>query len=77
MVLEEQRPDRTFKPGTGLSPADFVLAGGGFPIRIKGVGVIGGIGVSGMPEREDHAVIVQVLCEHLGIPSNDLKLAVE
>jgi uncharacterized protein (UPF0303 family) len=28
MVLEEQRPDRTFKPGAGLSPADFVLAGG-------------------------------------------------
>jgi uncharacterized protein (UPF0303 family) len=68
MVLEEQRPDRTFKPGTGLSSTDFVLAGGGFPIRIKGVGVVGGIGVSGMPEREDHAVIVEALCEHLGIP---------
>ncbi len=77
MVLEEQRPDRTFKPGTGLSPADFVLAGGGFPIRIKGVGVVGGIGVSGMPEREDHTVIVEALCEHLGIPPGDLKLAVE
>lgn len=77
MVLEEQRPDRTFKPGTGLSSTDFVLAGGGFPIRIKGVGVVGGIGVSGMPEREDHAVIVESLCEHLGIPSGDLTLTVE
>lgn len=75
MVLEEQRPDRTFKPGAGLSPADYVLAGGGFPIRIKGVGVVGGIGVSGLPEREDHAAIVEALCEHLGIPSGDLTLS--
>jgi uncharacterized protein (UPF0303 family) len=74
MVLEEQRPDRTFKPGAGLSPADFVLAGGGFPIRIKGVGVVGGIGVSGMPEREDHALIVEALCEHLGVDRAKLVL---
>ena len=64
---EEQRPDRTFKPGTGLSASDYVLAGGGFPITVKGVGVVGGIGVSGLPEREDHAVIVEALCEHLGV----------
>lgn len=67
MVLTEQRPDRTFKPGTGLSAADYVLAGGGFPITVKGVGVVGGIGVSGLPEREDHAVVVDALCEMLGV----------
>ncbi len=68
MVLEEQRPDRTFKPGAGLDIANYVLAGGGFPIRVKGVGVVGGIGVSGMPEREDHACHCrELLCKHLGI----------
>lgn len=77
MVLEEQRPDRTFKPGAGLDIANYVLAGGGFPIRVKGVGVVGGIGVSGMPEREDHAVIVEALCKHLGIPAADLSLRAE
>jgi uncharacterized protein (UPF0303 family) len=77
MVLEEQRPDRTFKPGAGLDIANYVLAGGGFPIRVKGVGVVGGIGVSGMPEREDHAVIVETLCKHLGIPASDLSLKAE
>ena len=30
MVLEQQRPDRTFKPGAGLDIKDYVLAGGGF-----------------------------------------------
>lgn len=65
MVLSEDRPDRTFKPGTGLSPQDYVLAGGGFPIHVKGVGVVGGIGVSGLPERKDHALIVEVLAAQL------------
>ena len=59
MVLEQQRPDRTFKPGAGLDSADYVLAGGGFPVTVKGAGVIGVIAVSGLPEREDHGVVVE------------------
>jgi uncharacterized protein (UPF0303 family) len=67
LVLEKNRQDRTFPPGEGLDPADYVLAGGGFPITVKGVGVIGVIAVSGLPEREDHAVVVEALCAHLGL----------
>jgi uncharacterized protein (UPF0303 family) len=74
MVLEQERPDRTFKPGHGLSPAEFVLAGGGFPITIKGIGPIGAFGVSGLPEREDHGVIVDALCDHLGLSRKSLAL---
>lgn len=77
MVLEQQRPDRTFKIGEGLDLADYVLAGGGFPITVEGAGVIGCIAVSGLPEREDHSVIVEVLCAHLGIPAQDLALSTE
>ena len=58
MVLEQQRPDRTFKPGSGIDSADYVLAGGGFPVTVKGAGVIGVIAVSGLPEREDHGIVV-------------------
>ena len=63
MVLEQQRPDRTFKPGSGIDSADYVLAGGGFPVTVKGAGVIGVIAVSGLPEREDHGVVVDALCD--------------
>lgn len=77
MVLEQERPDRTFKPGTGLSPQDYVLAGGGFPIMIEGVGAVGAIGVSGLPEREDHAVVVDALCDHLKIRRDELALSRE
>lgn len=66
LVLEQQRPDRTFKVGEGLDIAEYVLAGGGFPVTVKGAGVIGVIAVSGLPEREDHNVVVDALCDHLG-----------
>lgn len=50
----------------GLEGDDYVWAGGGFPIRLRGTGVIGAIAVSGLPEREDHGVIVEVLTSLLG-----------
>lgn len=77
MVLEQDRPDRTFKPGEGLDIADYVLAGGGFPITVKGAGVIGAIAVSGLPERDDHRLVVEVLCAHLGVDPEKLALSAE
>ena len=77
MVLEQQRPDRTFKAGEGLDPADYVLAGGGFPVTVKGAGVIGVIAVSGLPERQDHGVVVDALCDHLGVDKRGLVLTAE
>ncbi|TJW48227.1 MAG: hypothetical protein E5W83_03810, partial [Mesorhizobium sp.] len=77
MVLEQQRPDRSFKVGEGLDIADYVLAGGGFPVTVKGAGVIGVVAVSGLPEREDHGVVVDALCAHLGIDAHKLALPPE
>ena len=77
MVLEQQRPDRTFKPGAGLDSADYVLAGGGFPVTVKGAGVIGVIAVSGLPEREDHGVVVEAVARHLGLDAKALALPAE
>jgi uncharacterized protein (UPF0303 family) len=75
MGLEQGREDKTFPPGHGLDPTEFVLAGGGFPVKVKGVGAVGVIAVSGLPQRQDHEVIVAVLCEHLGLNTRDLALA--
>lgn len=57
-----------------LSPAEYTSAGGGFPIIVKGVGIIGGIAVSGLPERQDHQIIVDALCDFLGYERNELTL---
>lgn len=47
--------------GERLDPMDFALCGGGFPLTIKGVGVVGAIAVSGLPHLDDHQVIVDAL----------------
>lgn len=73
--LEQPSPDRLLKPDFGLNPADYVLAGGGFPLTLRGAGVIGAFGVSGLPQRQDHELIVEVLCDRLGLPHAELKLA--
>lgn len=49
----------------GAHPRDYALHGGSFPIIIAGVGQVGAITVSGLPEAEDHAVIVDAVCDHL------------
>jgi uncharacterized protein (UPF0303 family) len=66
-VLENKTDADHFLPRRGLDDADFVLAGGGFPIRVAGAGVIGCITVSGLHERDDHQVAVDGICEELGI----------
>jgi uncharacterized protein (UPF0303 family) len=74
LALEQQRGDRTFPPGYGLSPTDYALAGGAFPIRVQSVGVIGALVVSGLSERADHETAVAALCAYLGKEKNLLAL---
>lgn len=64
MVLE--RGEAPFSPQSGADPADYVIAGGGFPIRVKGAGIVGCLTISGLPGRSDHGVAVAALCDHLG-----------
>jgi len=64
MVLE--RGEVPFSPQSGVDPSDFVIAGGGFPLRVTGAGIIGCLTISGLPGRDDHGVAVAALCDHLG-----------
>jgi len=41
---------------------------------VRGVGLVGAITVSGLPQRDDHALIVAVLAERLGLPLAELAL---
>ena len=75
MVLEQNREDRLFPPSRALDAADYVLAGGGFPLRIKGLGPIGAITISGLPERDDHQVAVDAVCDELGLDKGAFTLA--
>lgn len=74
LMLEMNRPAGDIDARHGLPLADYVLAGGGFPIRVKGVGAVGALTVSGLPQREDHNLVVEALCTHLGRDHAALKL---
>lgn len=49
-----------------LSSADYASHGGSFPLKVAGAGIIGSITVSGLPQRADHELVVEALCDHLG-----------
>jgi len=65
MVLE--RGEAPFSPQSGADPADYVIAGGGFPLRVAHAGIVGCLTISGLPGRDDHGVAVDALCNHLGL----------
>jgi uncharacterized protein (UPF0303 family) len=66
-AVELELKGRAAWPDFGLHPRDYVAAGGGFPVTVPGVGVIGCIAVSGLPSREDHELITAVLAKRLGL----------
>jgi uncharacterized protein (UPF0303 family) len=74
VVLEKNWEGDVFPGRWALDPAEFVLAGGGFPVRVKGAGMIGAITVSGLHERDDHRLVVEAICEHLGLDKKALTL---
>lgn len=46
-----------------LDPRRYAPHGGAFPVIVKGVGVVGTVTVSGLPQEEDHRLVVRVLRE--------------
>lgn len=77
VFLENGGVDQTIAPRHGLAPNEFILAGGGFPIRVRSAGVIGAVAISGLPSREDHNTIVAVLADLLGADGTSLALGPE
>jgi uncharacterized protein (UPF0303 family) len=74
---EYQLSGKSFDASRGLDPMDYASAGGGFPINLKGTGVVGVVTVSGVPQREDHGFVVEMLCRFLGVDHAMLELGPE
>jgi uncharacterized protein (UPF0303 family) len=52
----------TLEEKYGLPMTDYASHGGAFPIAVAGTGVIGSVTVSGLPQRDDHELVVEALC---------------
>ena len=61
----------------GIDPLDFAPAGGGFPVHLIGTGVVGAVTVSGVPQRDDHNFVVEMLSAYLGVPHGEVALEPE
>ena len=48
-----------------ISESDYAPHGGCFPILVKNTGLVGTITVSGLPQEEDHKIVVQGIREYL------------
>ncbi|MEW2076631.1 heme-degrading domain-containing protein [Streptomyces sp. NPDC012403] len=53
----------TFEASSRLDPDTYAAHGGSFPLTVEGVGVIGAVTVSGLPQLQDHELVVEAL-EH-------------
>ena len=55
----------TFEEQFRLDRDRFAAHGGAFPVIVRGVGMVGTVAVSGLPQDEDHALVVEGLERYL------------
>ncbi|MFJ8003487.1 heme-degrading domain-containing protein [Streptomyces fagopyri] len=55
----------TFEESSRLDPDTYAAHGGAFPVTVEGAGVIGTVVVSGLPQLDDHAMVVEALTHFL------------
>jgi uncharacterized protein (UPF0303 family) len=65
MGIHYKRQNTTMQEKALLDPAEFAAHGGSFPIIIRNVGVVGTITVSGLPQEEDHKLVVRAIRQFL------------
>ena len=57
---------KTIEQSYLISESEYAPHGGCFPIIIKGTGIVGTVTVSGLPQEEDHKLVVQALRRLIG-----------
>ena len=64
----------SLKAKMGLPTRDYASHGGSFPLRLVDGASVGVVTVSGAPQRQDHAIVVEVLAAWCGVPLGEVAL---
>jgi uncharacterized protein (UPF0303 family) len=67
IVLERGDRPRLLEPSWAIEPTEYAIAGGAFPVSIKGAGIIGAVAVSGLSERDDHEFARSAIAMAMGL----------
>ena len=73
--IEAERDGRSVLDLMGLPARDVACHGGSFPIVVDGVGCIGAVTVSGLPERVDHELVVEARAALCGVDLDEIRLS--
>jgi uncharacterized protein (UPF0303 family) len=65
MGIALQNAGQTMEEKYLLPSSEYAAHGGAFPLIIRDVGVVGTITVSGLPQQEDHELVVTTLKQFL------------
>lgn len=77
VLLDMKNRNETLLHDCALAVADYIEAGGSFPLSVAGAGVVGSVTVSGLTDREDHELVVEALCAVLGRDYASMRLEAE
>lgn len=61
MRLLSEKQNVNFNARYRLPETDYAASGGGVPVFVKNIGVVGAIAVSGLPDVEDHRLVISAL----------------
>lgn len=64
----------TIREKYSLDEADYAAHGGSFPLHVIHAGIVGAVTVSGLPQREDHNLVVEALARFLERDPEPLRL---
>jgi uncharacterized protein (UPF0303 family) len=70
-----ERDGETLEARHGLSLTDYAAHGGGFPLFLNGTGMVGSIVLSGLPQRDDHNLVVTAMAQYLKLSIPQLPAA--
>lgn len=63
--LRARAKGTTFAEVHDLPLQQYAAHGGAFPVHVEGVGVVGAVTVSGLPQADDHALVTEAIATFL------------